>query len=94
MLLLNGAVVSNWFSVLVPKRWQRMRGIARIACEIERFSVALHLPVERAPPAGIGRPGGLAGARGSSLLTNIFTLVQALLNYILSLTGGVLPIGL
>jgi hypothetical protein len=26
MLILNRAVVTKWYSVFVPKRWQRMRG--------------------------------------------------------------------
>jgi hypothetical protein len=63
---------------------------------IEGFSVALHLPVGAGvPPASIGHPGGWAGVKERDyVLNNLFSLVQALLNYVLSLTGGVLPIGL
>jgi hypothetical protein len=76
-----------------------MRGLARIARESKDFeglSVALHLPVGAASPASWHRTsrGAWRESRGPSLLNNIFALVQALLNYVLSLTGGVLPISI
>jgi hypothetical protein len=50
---------------------------------------------ERRPTASIGRPGGLSGVKArDDVLNNLFTLVQTLLSYVLSLTAGVLPIGL
>jgi hypothetical protein len=69
-------------------------GIAELACSASD-RVALHLPKGAAPDSSIGRPGACREVKERDyVLNNLLTLAQALLSYILSLSGGALPIGL
>lgn len=65
MLSLNSAVVTAWFSVLVPKRWQRLNGKRekRVLFEGSRTAQrGIALAVERALPASQHRTSrGLGG---------------------------------